>query len=91
MKRSVRLAARAHNIAIGLLLVCATALGALWIVTSVSPTLEGSTRVLVDLFSSLLAVGFVIMVATGFHIAVVDAVGRIERREKNSTSDESLE
>jgi hypothetical protein len=91
MKPSVRLAAKAHNIAIVLLLVCATGLGALSIMSAFSSTPERSRGGLPELLFGLLGVAFVIMVATGFHIAIVDALGRIERRENNSTSDESLQ
>jgi hypothetical protein len=91
MKRSIRLAARAHNIAIVLLLVFATGLGALAIMRTVSATFARNTGNAVEVLSTLLGVTFVIMVTTGFHIAVVDAIGRIERREKNSPPDESLQ
>jgi hypothetical protein len=91
MKHSVRLAAKAHNIAIVLLLVCATGLGALSIMSAFSSTLERSNGGLAQILFGLLGVSFVIMVATAFHIAVVDALGRIERREKSSSSDEGLQ
>jgi hypothetical protein len=84
MKRSVRLAGKAHNIAIVVLLVCATALGGLSIITAISPASERTTSGLTGLFFALLGVAFVIMVATGFHIAVTDALQRIERLEKDS-------
>jgi cell division protein FtsW (lipid II flippase) len=90
MKRSVRLAAKAHNIAIVVLLVCATGLGVLSIMSAVFPARERTTGALAQLFFALLGVAFAIMVATGFHIAVADALGRIERREKNSASDEGV-
>jgi protein-S-isoprenylcysteine O-methyltransferase Ste14 len=90
MKRSIRLAAKAHNIAIVVLLVCATSLGTLALIRSVFPPTERMTGDLAGLFFTLLGVAFAIMIATGFHIAVADALGRIERREKNSTSDEGV-
>jgi hypothetical protein len=91
MRPSVRLAAAAHNIAIVVLLVCATGLGALSIMSAFSSTPERSRAGLAELLFGLLGVSFAIMVATGFHIAVVDALGRIERREKTSISDESVQ
>jgi hypothetical protein len=90
MKRSVRLAAKAHNIAIVVLVVCATGLGVLSIISAVFPVRERTTGAFAQSFFALLGVAFAIMVATGFHIAVADALGRIERREKNSTSDERV-
>jgi hypothetical protein len=90
MKRSVRLAAKAHNLAIVVLLVCATGLGIVSIITRLFPASRAVPGGLVDGLFAVLGVAFAIMVASGFHIAVVDAVGRIERREKDSTSDESL-
>lgn len=90
MKRSVQLAAKAHNVAIVLLLVCGTALGALSIAATFFPTVDRAAGRLTGLLFSLLGIAFAIMVATGFHIAVADAVGRIERREKGSTSRETL-
>jgi hypothetical protein len=90
MKRSVRLAAKAHNIAIVLLLVCATGLGVVSIMSAFSSIPERNNSGLAEMLFGLLGVAFIIMVATGFHIAVVDALGRIERREKTGTSDESL-
>lgn len=88
MKRSVRLAAKAHNIAILLLLVCATGLGAVTIIATISPAGGRVMNKLVDVLFAVLGVAFAIMVATGFHIAVTDALQRIERRDKDSMSDE---
>ena len=85
MKRSVRLAAKAHNIAIVILLACATALGGMAIISAMFPASDRAINRLIGVFFALLGVAFAIMVATGFHIAVTDALQRIERREKDST------
>lgn len=85
MKRSVRLAAKAHNIAIVLLLVSATGLGAISIVAAISPRSDRAIDGLVGVFMAVLGVAFAIMVATGFHIAVTDALQRIERRDRDPT------
>jgi uncharacterized membrane protein YciS (DUF1049 family) len=73
-----------------LLLVCATSLGGIAIISAIFPATERATNRLIGVFFALLGVAFAIMVATGFHIAVTDALQRIERREKDSTRDERI-
>jgi hypothetical protein len=89
MKRTVRLAALAHNVAIVVLLLSAAALALLALAQAVSPGVEHAVSGLSELSFGLLGVAFVVMVATGFHIAVADALDRMERRSRNTVHDDT--
>ena len=89
VKRSVRLAAKANNIAIVVLLVCVTALVVGGLVSSVS----GGGRTpdtVAGVFFGLAVTALVVMLGSGFHIAVTDALQRMERRARNDDSDDGL-
>jgi hypothetical protein len=91
MKRSIRLAAKAHRVALVFGLIAA----AFWIVAAIveaccltqsPPALSAVAGILlgVSVFSVL------VLLACGFHIAIEDAVGRIAARDKSGRDDEII-
>jgi hypothetical protein len=88
MKRSVRIAAKAHSIALLIVLLSASSLAIVAVIHAVSPSMtdaigDGGTGILV----AALVIGFVVILSSALHIAVSDALLRMERREKSSDHD----
>jgi cytochrome bd-type quinol oxidase subunit 1 len=87
MKRSVKVAAKTVNIALIVVLVSAFGLAAVAACHGMIPkTSEKLLDRVTDFLGSALALGFVVAVVSGFHIAVSAAMDRM--KDKSASGDE---
>jgi membrane protein implicated in regulation of membrane protease activity len=81
MKSSVRLAARAHSISLVVILACGLGAAILGLFSHTG-TAQG-------VVFAILAVAVMVALVSAFHIAVSDALQRMEQRQKSSDHDGS--
>jgi hypothetical protein len=81
MKKSVRIAAKAHSVALLGLLVCPVVVIVAGIIEYFLPNTNAFVTILSFLWP-IIGLIFIVILTSGFHIAVTDALQRIERRDR---------
>jgi di/tricarboxylate transporter len=87
MKKSVRIAAKAHSVALLGLLVCPVVGIVAGIIEYFLPNTNAFATIIGFLWP-IIGLIFIVILTSGFHIAVTDALQRIERRDRSPDQDQ---